>query len=104
MGSFSVQDAEYEAAGAQIVRAKDAFGADIVLKIRPPHLTKEVPAFKDGGHLISYIQPAINKELVRKLAAKKMTVIGATSPLIHNCLYSSRCRTFSHRILSQAVQ
>lgn len=30
------QDAEYEAAGATIGSAKDAFGQDIVLKIRPP--------------------------------------------------------------------
>jgi NAD/NADP transhydrogenase alpha subunit len=81
MGDWSLQDAEYEGVGVKIVPAKDALGSDIVLKIRPPHLSKEVPAFKNGGHLISYIQPAINKELVEKLAAKKLTVIGAASPL-----------------------
>jgi alanine dehydrogenase len=78
-----VQDAEYEAAGVQIVHTKDAFGSDIVLKIRPPSISKEVPILKPSTYLVSYIQPAINKELVDKLAAKKMTVIGAPPCDVH---------------------
>ena len=71
------EDAAYEAAGAKVVPTSAAFGSDIVLKLRAPDIAKEVGQFKEGANLISYIQPAQNKELVEKLQAKKMTVVGA---------------------------
>lgn len=47
------------------------------VQVRPPLLDKETGLFKEGANLISYIQPAQNKELVAKLQEKKMNVIGA---------------------------
>lgn len=73
-----LQDADYEASGAKLVETAVAFQSDIVLKVRPPSIAEEVPQFKPGGHLVSYIQPALNKELVEELQKKKMTAIGVT--------------------------
>ncbi|KAK9824598.1 hypothetical protein WJX72_011597 [[Myrmecia] bisecta] len=73
------KDEDYAAAGAKIADVRAAFGQDIVLKVRAPefsHVKNEVEQFKDGVRLISYIQPAKNKELVDALAKKKATVIG----------------------------
>ena len=74
--SANFSDADYEKAGATIGSTKEAFNQDIVLKVRPPDLQTEAALFKDGGHLISFLYPAQNKELVEKLQAKKMTVLG----------------------------
>ena len=55
--------------------------SDIVFKIRQPVL-EEVSNFRDQGTLYSFIYPAQNKEVIDKLAAKKMTVFGESlSPL-----------------------
>jgi NAD(P) transhydrogenase len=75
-------DSAYEEAGAKIVDTKEVFGnSDIVLKVRAPQENKdlkvhEADLFKDGAHLISFIYPVQNKQLVDRLAKKKMTVIG----------------------------
>jgi NAD/NADP transhydrogenase alpha subunit len=42
----------------------------------PTDAAAEVGLFKEGGRLVSFLYPAQNKELVEKLAAKKMTVLG----------------------------
>jgi len=69
-------DADYAAAGCKIVdSASAAFASDIVLKVRPPAM-EEVPLVKDGGHLISFVYPAQNKDLLDALAEKKATVFG----------------------------
>jgi len=67
-------NAEYEASGATIVSGKDAWTKDIVIKVREPSLA-EVDNMKDGGTLIGYVRPAINKELVDKLVEKKGTTL-----------------------------
>ena len=81
-----MQDKEYEEAGARIVSTGDALAADIVLKIRPPDAETEVPQMRRGGVLVSYIQPAVNKEVVKALEEQGMTVIGAplAVPLARN--------------------
>ena len=66
---FSNKD--YEAAGATIKSKNDAFGADIVLKVRPPEMD-EVGLLKENKNLISFLYPAQNKELVEKLATRKI--------------------------------
>ena len=43
-----------------------------MFKVRQPIL-EEVPNFRDQGTLYSFIYPAQNKEVLDKLAAKKMT-------------------------------
>jgi H+-translocating NAD(P) transhydrogenase subunit alpha len=74
-----LQDADYEAAGASVVGKRDAFHSDIVLKVQPPSADKEVKLFKKGGRLVSYINPAVNSDLVEKLKMQEMTVIGASA-------------------------
>lgn len=66
---------DYAQAGAKIVDKTTAFQSDLVLKVRQPTLT-ELPNFRDGTTLISFIYPGQNKELVDALAAKKMNVFG----------------------------
>lgn len=55
----------------------DAFGRDIVLKIRPPHEASEVPLLQQGARLISFLHPAQNKGLVDALAQKRVSALGA---------------------------
>ena len=43
-----LQDEEYVKAGATIASKQDAFSQDITLKLRPPDINSEVPAFRDG--------------------------------------------------------
>ncbi len=62
---------DYEAAGATIKGKNDAFSADIVLKLRPPAVD-EVDLLKENQNLISFLYPAQNKDLVDKLAARKI--------------------------------
>jgi NAD/NADP transhydrogenase alpha subunit len=61
-----------------MVSAKEAFNADIVLKVRPPqqndHLgMHEVDALNPQSKLYSFLQPAINKDLVTKLNDRNVT-------------------------------
>ena len=67
-------DSQYEASGATIVDRGEAWGADIVLKVRPPE-EAEVGQLREGGCLISFLFPAQNDALVKALAAKKLTVL-----------------------------
>ena len=62
----SISDQEYINAGAQIVSAKEAFGADVVLKVRPPQESStlgdhEVNHIKEGSTLVSFLWPDQNK-------------------------------------------
>ncbi|KAI1263608.1 NAD(P) transhydrogenase mitochondrial precursor [Xylariaceae sp. FL1019] len=66
-------DEAYEKAGATLVEPGAVWGAaDIVLKVRGPNLT-EIDRLKEGATIISMLQPAQNKDLVERLAARKVT-------------------------------
>ncbi|KAI1078618.1 NAD(P) transhydrogenase mitochondrial precursor [Whalleya microplaca] len=66
-------DDAYERAGATLVDAGTVWGeADIVLKVRGPSFT-EIDRLKQGATIISMLQPAQNKDLVGRLAARKVT-------------------------------
>jgi NAD(P) transhydrogenase len=67
-------DDAYEAAGATLVdsAAQVWSQADVVLKVRGPSLD-EVDSIRQGQTVISFLQPAQNKELVQKLADRKAT-------------------------------
>src|SRR3989442_14148535 len=52
----SIPDAEFQAAGARIRAATEAFGADIVLKGRGPS-TEELPKLKGRALLIGLLNP-----------------------------------------------
>src|SRR5271157_4203502 len=52
----SLPDGEFQAAGARIGGADEAFGADIVLKVRGP-TAGELPRLKRGAMLIGLLNP-----------------------------------------------
>jgi len=66
---------DYEAAGAKLVDAKTALGADIVLKLRQPTIA-EANTLKDGATIYSYLYPAQNPDLLDAMAKKKITAFG----------------------------
>ena len=73
-----LDDALYAEAGAQIVDDAAALWAesDIVIKVRSPETdpddgTDECERLREGGWLISMIQPATNGPLVERLASRK---------------------------------
>ena len=78
----SCNDAQFEAGGATIVdNPRDVWSyADIILKVRPPRQvddeTHEAELLREGGILISLVQPAQNEELLDRLAARDATVFG----------------------------
>ncbi|HEX4858063.1 MAG TPA: Re/Si-specific NAD(P)(+) transhydrogenase subunit alpha, partial [Usitatibacteraceae bacterium] len=76
----NVGDADYEKSGASIAPDAAALwsGADIVFKVRPPSMD-EVALMKEGQTLISFIWPAQNPDLMKALAARKVTVLAIDS-------------------------
>jgi NAD(P) transhydrogenase subunit alpha len=67
----SFSDAAYVEAGAEI---GDPWLGDVVLKVNAPS-DGEIAALKDHATLVSLISPALNPELVQKLAARPITVL-----------------------------
>ncbi len=69
-------DDAYAAAGAKIAANAAALwsSADIIFKVRAPDAA-EVALLKEGTTLIGFIWPAQNPELMKALAAKKVTVL-----------------------------
>ena len=75
-------DDAYREAGAEVVdEARDLWRrADIVLKVRGPEPhpalgLHESELLKEGGHLISFIWPAQNPDLIERLGARNATVL-----------------------------
>jgi NAD(P) transhydrogenase alpha subunit len=74
----SVHNDKYIAAGAIIAPIQDIYQSDIVLKLRMPQYHEklgkhETEAMKPDAKLISFIQPAQNKELVDRLLKTRIT-------------------------------
>lgn len=69
-------DKEFEEVGAKIVpTAKEIYsGSDIVLKVKEPTDT-EISEMKEGLVLLSYLWPAQNPDLLKKLADKKVNAV-----------------------------
>lgn len=69
-------DKEFEEAGAKIVNtAAEIYGnSDIVLKVKEPS-AEEVAMMKEGLVLLSYLWPAQNQDLLKKLADKKVNAV-----------------------------
>jgi len=68
-------DEAYAAAGATL-GDNTALGQDIVLKVRPPDVSKEVPRLREGATTISFLWPAQNEELLKGLQEAKTTSFG----------------------------
>jgi len=73
-------DDVYRSAGAEIVdTAEKIWGsADIVFKVRGP-TQEELGLLREGCTLVSFIWPGQNPELLKQLAAKKVTVLAMDS-------------------------
>ncbi|MCK5663408.1 MAG: Re/Si-specific NAD(P)(+) transhydrogenase subunit alpha [Thiotrichaceae bacterium] len=79
-------DEAYKEEGVEIVEDTKALWAqsDIILKVREPEVhptlgVHETDLLKEGSHLISFIWPAQNPDLMDKLAARKVTVLAMDS-------------------------
>lgn len=69
------RDAEYEAAGADIVQtAKEAWAAEMVMKVKEPQ-PEEYVYLREGLLLFTYLHLAAEQELTHQLAKKKVTAI-----------------------------
>ncbi|MDO9423533.1 MAG: Re/Si-specific NAD(P)(+) transhydrogenase subunit alpha [Methylobacter sp.] len=82
----NISDEAYKEVGVEIVtNAKTLWKkADIVMKVRAPEChpelaLDEIALLSKGGHLISFIWPAQNEELMQQLAAKDATVLAMDS-------------------------
>ncbi|HQR54033.1 MAG TPA: NAD(P)(+) transhydrogenase (Re/Si-specific) subunit alpha, partial [Burkholderiales bacterium] len=73
-------DDTYRAAGAEVVAGAAALWAkaDLVFKVRAPS-PEEVALMHEGQTLISFIWPAQNPDLMKQLAARKVTVLAMDS-------------------------
>jgi NAD(P) transhydrogenase subunit alpha len=73
-----VRDDDYRAVGATIeTSADEMFGkADLVIQIHPP-TTAQVAKLKEGSTIISLLFPLTNVDIVRALAARRVTAISA---------------------------
>ena len=69
-----VTDEAYTEAGATVMPDERRLlqQAEIVLKVQPPTLD-EVPLLREGALVISFLQPAQNGELIKALAARRVT-------------------------------
>ncbi len=67
-------DASYEEKGAEVLKsAAEAFErADIVCKVQPPTLS-EARALREGGAVVSFLQPGSDLELVRLLRDRRIS-------------------------------
>uniref|UniRef100_A0A8C8U4K6 proton-translocating NAD(P)(+) transhydrogenase n=1 Tax=Peromyscus maniculatus bairdii TaxID=230844 RepID=A0A8C8U4K6_PERMB len=70
----------YRAAGAQIQGTKEVLASDLVVKVRAPMVNPALGAheadfLKPSGTLISFIYPAQNPDLLKKLSERKTTVL-----------------------------
>lgn len=70
----SLQDGAYEAAGARITAADEAWQCDVVFKINAPEIA-EVAKLKAGSVLVSFVQPAQNPDLLKALQDQKVTAL-----------------------------
>ena len=68
----ALPDAEYEAAGAELVDTVTAWGADIVLAVNEPSV-EELAAMHAGATLITFLHPRENPGLVEALQRAGVT-------------------------------
>ncbi|NWT51913.1 NNTM protein, partial [Erythrocercus mccallii] len=73
-------DDHYREVGAKIQGTKEVLASDLIVKVRAPTYNSslgvhEADLFKTSATLISFIYPAQNPDLLKKLAEKKATVL-----------------------------
>ncbi len=67
-------DDAYAAAGAEVVDAATAWGADVVLKVNAP-TPAELDRLRAGATIVSLMSPGLNPELVEELAKRPITAL-----------------------------
>ncbi|MFD1858434.1 Re/Si-specific NAD(P)(+) transhydrogenase subunit alpha [Aeromicrobium camelliae] len=70
----SFTDDAYAEAGAVVVGTDEAWASDVVLKVNAPN-DAEIARVREGATLISLLSPALNPDLVDKLAARPITAL-----------------------------
>ncbi len=70
----SFEDDAFIKAQAEVGSQKAVWNADIIFKVNPP-TDKEIALIKEGATLVSFVWPAQNPELMKKLSAKKINVL-----------------------------
>jgi NAD(P) transhydrogenase len=66
-------DEHYAAAGAKLVSQEELYrSTDIMLKVRPPIIGKEIDFLKEGSTIISFLHPAQNQTAVDMLASRRV--------------------------------
>lgn len=100
----SFSDADYEAAGAKMVDAKEALAADVVVKVRPP-TREEVQGMKKGANVVSFVYPGRNKELLDAMADKGLNVFAMDCvPRISRAqVWRARARVRTHAAASRVT-
>uniref|UniRef100_A0A8C0BMC2 proton-translocating NAD(P)(+) transhydrogenase n=1 Tax=Buteo japonicus TaxID=224669 RepID=A0A8C0BMC2_9AVES len=73
-------DDHYREVGAKIQGTKEVLASDLIVKVRAPIYNSalgvhEADLFKTAATLVSFIYPAQNPDLLKKLAEKKTTVL-----------------------------
>ncbi|ANI29287.1 NAD(P) transhydrogenase subunit alpha [Yersinia entomophaga] len=74
----SFDDAAYQSAGATITDTANVWQSDLILKVNAP-LEDEIALMREGSTLVSFIWPAQNPELLKKLAERQVTVLAMDS-------------------------
>jgi NAD(P) transhydrogenase subunit alpha len=70
----SFTDSAYEEAGATIGSTEDVWAADIIFEVNAP-TDAEIARIPEGSMLVGLLSPALNPELVEKLAARPITAL-----------------------------
>lgn len=67
-------DQQYQKVGAEIVSTLDTLcaDADVVIKVQPP-TDEEIGMYRQGGALISILQPYLRHDTVRQLADRRLS-------------------------------
>ena len=70
----SYPDAEYTEAGAKVVTKKQAWSADVVMKVNAP-TPAEIKSLADNATIISLMSPALRPDLIESLATRGITAL-----------------------------
>ena len=70
----SFTDQEFLDTGATVVTKKNVWQSDIIFKVNCPSI-EEIALMKDGAHLVSFIAPAQNTDILDALKEKKITTL-----------------------------
>jgi NAD(P) transhydrogenase len=76
-------DEHYAAAGANLVSQEELYRTtDIMLKVRPPMVGKEIDYLKEGSTIISFLHPAQHQTAVDMLASRKVNAFAVSHAII----------------------